>query len=151
MMYFFKRTNEAKKIRERLSINGLPVDEEVFCSALSNGRAKSFERLNDTEFEDLKRLLSGIAREELLTGLYSIAVQMQIIAVSDELEVRDQKIIEYLKPSGIINPASWYKLKNPKGDLIQFTSPFNKLSFYALTLISQILGQVYLMKSSELN
>lgn len=150
-MNFFKRNTEAKKVREILSANQLPIDEEVFCSALSYGRAKSFDRLNDEEFTGLKQFMQGLTHEQILEGIYSIANEVQVISEKEISEANDQKIIDYLKSFEVINSSNQFKLKNAKGDLITFTVPLKKQSHFALSMFANLLGQVYLKRSSIVN
>lgn len=150
-MNVFKRNIEAKKARNTLSVNELPVDEEIFCSALSNGRARSFDRLNDEEVSGLKKFLNGLSHELILEGIYSIANEVKIISENEISVANDQKIIDYLRSFEVINAKNQFQLKNAKGDLITFSTPLKKHSVFALSMFANLLGQVYLKRSSIVN
>lgn len=150
-MNFFQRNIEVKKVREMLSANQTPVDEDIFCSSLSNGRAKNFNKLNDEEFKGLKRLVEGFTHEELLEGIYSVAIDLKAMSSKEMSEPNDQQILKYLRDFELINSSNQFKLKSPKEDVVTLRTPFKRQSFFAATLISQLLSQVYLIRSSKMN
>lgn len=148
---FFERAIEVKKVREKLSVNQTPVDEDIFCSSLSNGRVESFDNLNSKEFKELKRLIDAFTHRQLLEGIYSIAAELKVIYGKDITEKNDQRIIDYLKSFGVINKSNQFKLRNPKGDVIAFKTPLKSQSFYSLSLFSLLISQVYCIRSAAVN
>ncbi len=115
-MNFFKRNIEAKKVREMLSANQTPVDEDIFCSSLSNGKAKNFDKLNDEEFKGLKRLVEGFTHEELLEGIYSIAIDLKGVSSKEMSKTNDEQILKYLRDFELIDSSNQFKFKNPNLD-----------------------------------
>lgn len=150
-MNFLKRKFEADKVRETLSANKLPVDESIFCSALSNGRAKKFDELSNEEMKDLKRMIAGLTYSQLLNGLYSVAYELKVITSKEVTETNDVKILEFLRRFEVINNKNQAKLNNPRGDIITFHTPFKKQSYYAISHIAQLIGEVYLIRSAVVN
>lgn len=148
---FFKRAIEVKKVREVLSANAKPVDEDVFSSALSYGRCERFDMLNSEEFKGLKRFMEGLTHDQMLEGIYSIAYEIRVISEKEISDTNDQKIIDYLRNSKVIDSENRFRLKNVKGNLITFNFPLKKQSVFALSMLSNLLGQVYLKRSSEVN